>query len=296
MNRDADYIFYTLMEYHKYCRSQNPDPAKSNQIFQSTVVSKFTPEAYNTLRRFFGTNPETKSDINLQLRAQKFTSAGVAVARRAIGTKGDFREKISVLSEASKVFAMGKETNFYKTCTDDYLELLKDQEVLRTKYGASEVAPESSSVVETISAILRYAAVNEREAGRLLTDAEKVAKKFRIPEKMHWYTKVRAFAETGQWQNLNKLADSKAKPPIGFKPFARAAIQGGRSTSEVLRYIDRVVVPEERYSLFCEAGIWKRALEEAFKLKDEGRIMDVKSRCGSPELQLQADQLLARLA
>jgi len=265
-------------------------------MFQSAVVTKFTPEAYNTLKRFWGTSPETKNDINLQLRAQKFTSAGVTVARRAVAKKGDFREKISVLSEAARVFAMGKETNFYKTCTDDYLELLKDQEVLRTKYGVSEVAPESTSVVDTISSILRYAAVNERESSRLLMDAEKVAKKFRVPDKMYWYTKVRAFAETGQWQNLNKLADSKTKPPIGFKPFARAAIQGGRSASEILRYIERVVAPEERYSLFTEAGLWKGALEEAFRLKDEGRIMDVKSRCGSPELQLQADQLLARLA
>lgn len=220
----------------------------------------------------------------------------MTVARRAIAKTGDFREKISILSEASKVFALGKETNFYKTCTDDYLELLKDQEVLRTKYGVSEVAPECSSVVNTISSILRYAAVNEREASRLLTDAEKVAKKFRVPDKMHWYTKVRAFSETGQWQNLKKLADSKAKPPIGFKPFARAAIQGGRSSTEVLRYIDRITIPEERFTLFCEAQVWKRALEEAYKLKDEGRILDVKSRCGNPDMQLQADQLLARLA
>jgi hypothetical protein len=200
------------------------------------------------------------------------------------------------LQEASKVFAMGKETNFYKTCTDDYLELLKDQEVLRTKYGAAEVAPESSSVTSTVTSILRFAAMNEREQNRLLTDAEKVAKKFRVPEKMHWYTKVRAFSETGQWGNLKKLADSKAKPPIGFKPFARAAIRGGRSSSEVLKYIDRVTVPEERFSLLCEAGIWNRALEEAYKLKDERRIMEVKSSCGSPELQMQADRMLGRLA
>lgn len=191
---------------------------------------------------------------------------------------------------------MGKETNYYKACTDDYLELLKDQEVLRTKYGAAEVAPESSSVISTIASILRYAAINEREANRLLTDAEKVAKKFRVPDKMHWHTKVRAFAETGQWNNLRKLADSKTKPPSGFKPFAQAAIQGDRSSSEVLKYIERVAAPEERFSLFCEAGIWQRALEEAVKLKDERRIIDVKSRCGSPELQMKADQMLARLA
>lgn len=144
--------------------------------------------------------------------------------------------------------------------------------------------------------MLHYAAINEREAHRLLNDADKIAKKFRIHEKMAWYTKVKAFAETNQWKSLKMLADSRTKPPIGFKPFARAAIKGNQSSNEILRYIERVAMPEERFSLFCEAGMWKRALEEAAKLKDEMRIMDVKTRCGSPEIQLQADQILGRLA
>lgn len=191
---------------------------------------------------------------------------------------------------------MGKETAFHKACTDDYLELLKDQEVLRTKYSSPDVAPESSSVVATISSVLHYAAINEREKHRLLADADKIAKKFRVPEKLLWHTKVKAFAETGQWGNLRTLADSRAKPPIGFKPFARAAIRGNQSSSEKMRYIERVSDPEERYGLFCEALMWKRALEEAFKMKDEHRIMNVKGICNNSEYQMMADQILARLA
>ena len=147
-----------------------------------------------------------------------------------------------------------------------------------------------------MTSLLRYAAINEREQHRLLTDADKIAKKFRIPEKMIWHTKVRAFAETGQWKNLRNLGDSRTKPPIGFKPFARAAIRGGQTSAEILRYIEKVTVPEERYTLFCESGMWKRALDEAARMRDAMRIIDVKTRCQHPELQLQADQLLAKLA
>ena len=147
-----------------------------------------------------------------------------------------------------------------------------------------------------MSSLLRYAAVNEREAHRLLVDADKIAKKFKITEKMIWHTKVKTFSETGQWNHLRMLADSKAKPPIGFKPFARAAIKGGQAVSETMRYIERVTAPEERYGLFVEAGLWKRALEEAGKLRDERMILDVKSRCNSQELQLLAEQMLAKLA
>ncbi len=79
--------------------STTPDATKANQIFQSSVVTKFTPEAYNTLRRYMGTMPDLKNVINLQLRAQKFTSAGVSVARKAVGKQGgDFREKINTLA------------------------------------------------------------------------------------------------------------------------------------------------------------------------------------------------------
>jgi vacuolar protein sorting-associated protein 16 len=145
-------------------------------------------------------------------------------------------------------------------------------------------------------AVLHYAAVNEREKHRLLTDADKIAKKFRVSEKMLWYAKVKAFSETGQWENLRLLSDSKAKPPIGFKPFARAAIKGEQSVTEIMRYIERVALPEERYGLFCEAGLWKRALEEAAKLRDERRIVDVKTRCNNSEVQMKADQILAKLA
>lgn len=63
-----------------------------------TVVTKFTPEGFHTLRRYFGTMPDVKNFINLQLRAQKFTDAGVSMARRAFDKKGDNREKQAILA------------------------------------------------------------------------------------------------------------------------------------------------------------------------------------------------------
>jgi hypothetical protein len=276
---------------------QYPDPVKANQAFMNTVVTKFTPEAYNTLKKYMSTMPDVKNEISLQVRGQKFTDAGMTMARRALESNNiESRGKIAMLAEASKIFGMGKETGFHKSCTDEYIELLKDQEILRKKYSAAEVAPETSSVVSTISSILRYAGTNEREQHRLLNDADKVAKKFRIPDKMLWHTKVKAFAETGQWKNLRALAESRTKPPIGFKPFARAAIRGRQTSSDILRYIERVSAPEERFSLYGEASMWKRALEEAVRMKEERWILDIKARCNDSEIQLAADQMLGRLA
>jgi hypothetical protein len=96
--RDADFIFHSIMEYQKHCSVATSDVTKANQTFMATVVSKFTPEAYNTLRVYMGTMPDMKNVINLQLRAQKFTNAGVTMARKALEKKGDSREKLSILA------------------------------------------------------------------------------------------------------------------------------------------------------------------------------------------------------
>lgn len=86
------------------------------------------------------------------------------------------------------------------------------------------------------------------------------------------------------------------KPPIGYKPFARAAIRGKRPESEIMRYIDPVTIPEERYDLLCEASMWAEALKVAEGMKDARRILNVKSLCNDQALQLRAEEMMARLA
>jgi hypothetical protein len=293
--KDSDFIFYTTIQYRKHCMSQYQDALKANQAFLTTVVTKFPRESYNALRKYSGTMIDVKQEISLQIRRQKFVDAGITLAKRALDGKTESRGKQAILSEASKILAMGKDASFHKTCTDEYIELLKDQDILRTKYSAPEVAPESSSVVATISSMLHYAGKNERDKNRLLNDADKVAKKFRVPEKMLWHIKVKAFSETKQWKNLILLSNSRTKSPIGYKPFARVAIKGRQPAKDILRYIERITDPEERFSLYGEAGMWRRALEEAVKMKDGRRIDDVKARCNNPDIQLAADQMLGRL-
>lgn len=143
--------------------------------------------------------------------------------------------------------------------------------------------------------LIRHAAANKRDASRLLADVDKLGKKFRVPEKRLWHIKVKAFAENEEWAHLRTLAESKAKSPIGFKPFARAGIKGKLDVAEMTRYIERVTVPEERYDLFCEAELWKRALDEALRIRDPQRVSNVRSLCNSEEIQELCNKALSRL-
>lgn len=294
--KDAELIFFTLMEYEKFCMSSSPDANAAQNTFLGTLINKFTLEGFNTLRRYLETMPDIKNLMNLLLRAQKSVEAGAAMSKKAFDSNTEMPEKLKYLGEASRIYSLGKDTGFQKQCTDEHMDLLKDQEVLRKKYGTDEVAPRGSSLTTTIVSIIWHATVNKRESHRLLSDVDKLAKKFRIPDKRLWHIKVRAFADSGQWPQLRKLGDSKTKPPIGFKPFAMATIQGKQSDPEIMRYIDRVTVSEERYDLFCEAKLWKRALEEAAKLRDTRRIANVRSSCNSAEIEQLADDMLNRLS
>lgn len=306
---DSDLLFMALMEFNRSCEARADAAAaagageaavkEARGQFLSTVVTKFPPEAVNLLRQYYGSDPDVKYAMNLLLRHQKFISAGTFMARRALEKLAakDPKERLSLLKEASRVFGLGKEGVFHKSSTDDYIELLSDQERLRASYDSPDVAPQSSSVTSTIYSVVHFAGQRPREAHRLFSDAERLAKKFRVPEKRLWHVKVRAFAESGQWANLRNLADSRTKSPIGYKPFALAAVRGDQGVGEVMRYAERIASAEDRYDLFCEAGLWKRALEEATKLQDGRRILHVRSLASaSPDVQQLCDELVGRLA
>lgn len=97
--RDADFIFSTLMEFERACMLAVPatDAAKAQASFLATVVSKFTTEAFHTLRRYLQTTGEIKSLTALLMKAQRFSDAGIAMAITALKAE-DFREKQGMLS------------------------------------------------------------------------------------------------------------------------------------------------------------------------------------------------------
>lgn len=108
-------------------RTANPtDMSKAQAAFFASVISSFTSEGTHTLRRYIQTTGDTKKLTTFLLKGQRTAEAGAAFATRAL-KENDFREKQGLLSEASRIFGLGKETAFHKSSTDDYVELLKDR-------------------------------------------------------------------------------------------------------------------------------------------------------------------------
>ncbi|KAL7538239.1 hypothetical protein ACHAXR_008390 [Thalassiosira sp. AJA248-18] len=303
--RDPDLIHTTMYAYEQGL--SNNEEGKS--LYFSGIINKFPMEAVNMFTTYYASfgglhGGDARPSINILLRRQKHTDAGLKMAKKAltlrstssVGENEREKDKVEALKEASNIFDLGgKDCAFQKTCTDEQIALIADQEQLRRSYGSTEVAPPSSSVTSTIMSILKYAAVDPRSAHRLFADADRIAKKYKVPEKRQWHVKVRALSESGQWPILRNFADSRAKPPIGIKPFALAAIKGRQGQVEIMYYIDRMTDKsdgEDRYDLLCEAGLWKKALEESVRLGDGRKIANVKSMCNSPDIQRLCDKYI----
>ena len=303
--RDPDLIHTTMFAYEQGL--SNNDEGKS--LYFSGIINKFPMEAVNMFTTYYSRfgglhGGDARPSINILLRRQKHMEAGLKMAKKALtlrststlGENEREKEKVEALKEASNIFDLGgKDCAFQKTCTDEQIALIADQEQLRRSYGSMEVAPPSSSLTSTIMSILKYGAVDPRSAHRLQADADRIAKKYKVPEKRHWHVKVRALSESGQWAALRNFADSRAKPPIGIKPFVLAAIRGGKGQVEIMHYIDRMTDKsdgEDRYDLFCEAGMWKKALEESVRLGDGRKVAHVRSMCNSPYIQCLCDKYI----
>ncbi len=286
-SRDDDLIFHVLAEFEKACVSKSRDASQAQLFYLSTIVQKFPPEAMHLLAKYFGSMQDVKHVIALRNKARDYAASGKIIAQRALNLPRE-QDRLSALQEASRVFAMGKDTLFLKSSTDEYLELILEQERLRRTYGP-DVTTKTTSVTDTIFNVLCYAAVKLRDANKLLSESEKLAKKFKVPEKRLWHTKIRAFAATDQWNSLRYLAESRTKIPISFKYFAMAAIQKQQDMSDILFYIQKVIDGEERYDLFCEVKLWKRALDEAKKLDDVRRVLNVRAICNDPDIQRLCD-------
>lgn len=143
------------MEYEKSCMASASDITTGQNTFLGNVTNNFREEGFHTLRRYLETLPDVKNVTNLLLRSQRYISAGSAFAKKAMQSSTDVSERANLLSvrdviifclfcccpfniffwrrlsqEASRLYGLGtKDAGFYKTCTDEYVDLLKDQKV-----------------------------------------------------------------------------------------------------------------------------------------------------------------------
>ena len=263
---DTDLLHIALLHLE---RSRRDDESS----FYKLVLSY--PEASNLLKVYYR-NKITPADRslfhNFMLHSKNYLEAGIA-AYNQYSIEPDFAKKAQLARESINLFAQGKgELSFIKAMAEENSELMELQKALEVRTGRTDFV--GISVSETLTALTILSIDNQVEFSKWNSEINKIAKKFKVPDKIVLSTKIKCYSESGQWTMLWKLANER-KPVVGYKPFAMACVKHNQSENEVSKYVDKISSSEERYDLYAELKLWQRAGEIAVKMKDENRMCQV---------------------
>eukprot|EP01041_Mallomonas_annulata_P005078 gene5078-10164_t len=284
-SEDTDLIYLTLFNLERSKQEKGQD------TFHRLVYSHL--EAANLLKIYYRhrlTMDDRTLLHSLLIYNKNFLECGIAAIQQAY-LQSALPHKIQYVKEASSLFAQGRDLTFFKTMTDEHIELLEIQKGLELRTQHSFV---DMSVTETLMAVTMLSVENLSEFTKWQAEFSKIVKKFRVVEKSVYMVKVECFSRAGQWDLLSKLAVEK-KSPIGYKPFAMACVKYGQPQSEVEKYGDKIVSSEERYDLYCDLGYWRKAVEIATRLKDQARLQEISRQCRDPQLERHIQDVCSKI-
>lgn len=127
-SKDDNLVFRVLVEYEGACLDRSPDAAEAQRSYLNTVVNKFPSESLNLLSTYFNSMGDMKHVMNLNITARNFLNAGSILASRALHLPRE-QDILTSLQEASRMYGSAKDGAFEKSCTDDYIQLILEQEV-----------------------------------------------------------------------------------------------------------------------------------------------------------------------
>jgi len=282
-SEDADLIYLTLIHLE---RSRT-----DMQTFYRLVHSH--PEAVNLLKVYYK-NKVTVNDRsilnNLLLFNKNYLEAGIAAIQQAY-MQPNVDGRIQIMKEGSNYFGQSRDLVFLKTMTDEQIELIDIQKTLEIRSHRDFV---DLSLSETIYNIILLGIEYPSDIAMWDREVGKLVKKFKVSEKTLWHIKVQCFSRTGSWSNLAKLAAEK-KSPIGYKPFALACMKHNQPTSETEKYVDKITSFEDRYELYVELSLWRKATEAASRLRDTARLTHVLRVCKDSPLERQIQEMLSKM-
>lgn len=197
----------------------------------------------------------------------------------------DVEEKTNALKEAVTKFTNAKMPVSAKL-TEEQIDLVQEQNKLNEK---PENIKKRQFVGMSVSDTIKTMLMDSKYEPKLLPLAATFSKKFKVPDKRFYRVKIKALAETRQWDALQKFSHEKKNPPCGFKAFAIACLEQGEK-QQAEAYTARITSVDEKFETLVHLEMYGDALQLAIKLKDPEKLTSVRNLCGDPEICNQADK------
>lgn len=272
------------------------------------------PEASNLLKQYYRNKQDTALLDKLLAYNKHYLEGGISLVSQAYhaakvsstsssttstsSNQDGHTTRIRLMRDAAALFAQDRTLGFLRVATEEQVDLFETLRALAIRLGGTSASPSRSydglTLSETLQHIINMSVDQpqdglfwEREFGR-------IAKKFKASDKMLYHIKINTYAKRQQWGVLAQLAQS-GKSPVGYVPFAAAALRHKQPASEVERYVDKCSSAEEKYGLYMEIQAYRKAFECAKALKDEGRLAEVLAQCRDAALEKSCREALTRL-
>eukprot|EP00003_Mantamonas_plastica_P023305 TRINITY_DN416_c0_g1_i1.p1 TRINITY_DN416_c0_g1~~TRINITY_DN416_c0_g1_i1.p1 ORF type:complete len:831 (-),score=270.28 TRINITY_DN416_c0_g1_i1:30-2522(-) len=187
----------------------------------------------------------------------------------------------NIYIDSKEEFGDAKEHAFIQKNMEDNHKLLLIQEELQQSTGSRFMG---KSLNDTI-----YECVCMGDGKRAL----KLKSDFKVPDQRFWWLKVKALAETRQWEQLEKFSKEK-KSPIGYEPFVEACMEQG-SEYEAVKYIQRISDPYQKADFYLRTGYHREAADVAITQKDTDLLHLILSKCTRREDQQYVNNLINQL-
>jgi hypothetical protein len=292
---EADLVFLVLLHLlHALTaasQADNPIAAKKRlNDFFAIIASK--PEAAALLESYFRYRGDDRL-MKFYEFTKNFQAAGILAIEHGMESALDGR--MMGLKKGATLFSQQRELTFVQKSTEEHVELLAYQSSLEKKYQkltSTMIVFVDLSVSETLHNLIILAASHPTEKANLLGELGKIQKIFKVPDKRFYHVKVRALSMSHQWDELRRFANEK-KSPIGYRPFAEGCIEQRQPAEMVAYYIERMAELEDKYELYMKVAMWDKALDIARKLKDGGRLRQIKHLCNNAQIEKAVDQVLA---
>jgi hypothetical protein len=202
----------------------------------------------------------------------------------------EYEEKVKALREASNKLNNGKLPILGKLA-EEQMELIMEQKKLEENPSN---ARNRQFIGLSVSDTLKMLIKDSKHEPKLGAAAVALAKKFKVPDKRFYRIKIKALAQTKQWDALHKFSQEKKNPPCGFKAFAVACLEMGEK-SQAESYTARITAADEKFETLIHLEMYQDALQLAIKLKDPEKLTSVRNLCGDVDICNQADKAAVEL-
>lgn len=177
---------------------------------------------------------------SLYFHLSQHSDAGVEAYRESLEQK-DSTSAIKQMKLAATYMAQGKDASAMGKIIEEQARLLEIQKEIEQGVGPGYVG---LSLSDTLLKCFRCGQGKR---------AVKIIKEFKIGEKPYYFIKIKGLAQGRDWEELEKFAAEKSKPPVGFEAFAAACITEN-NTNEAMKYIPKVADLGRKCELFVSVG------------------------------------------